>query len=263
MRTLLFLTLCGTALAQPNEPVLSLAVNGSAQSEAFLGSPLVLEFSVLHARTMKTDKGFVAISIAAREGGWPNALEMRITNQSGQEQTWPLVLTTPSSSPLTLDGSNAGELTWVVKPEDTRQIVEGTYELVVTLDSAKGAVTTGWSGRKPSVPVTLRISAEQSPLPDEQAVRKNLLLAQYWALMGDPKQAMAALGKALEIEPGNALALESKGDLLAEAGDEEGALEAYGQALKALYRDNAKPVEPPSELFQKQNALLNKWLNAP
>jgi hypothetical protein len=48
-----------------------------------------------------------------------------------------------------------------------------------------------------------------------------------------------------------------------EAGDEKGAQEACGQTLKALYRGTAKPVEPPSELFRKQNARLNKWLNEP
>jgi predicted negative regulator of RcsB-dependent stress response len=72
---------------------------------------------------------------------------------------------------------------------------------------------------------------------------------------------MAAVAKVLESEPANVSALEAKGDLLAEAGDDEGALAAYSAAIAAGASPGQKATEPPGELIQKHNLVFERWIN--
>jgi predicted negative regulator of RcsB-dependent stress response len=74
---------------------------------------------------------------------------------------------------------------------------------------------------------------------------------------------MAAVVKVLESEPANVNALEAKGDLLGEAGDDEGALAVYSAAIAACANPGQKATEPPRDLIQKHNIAFEKWINRP
>jgi tetratricopeptide (TPR) repeat protein len=257
-----FLCLSAVALAQPNAPLLSLAVNDSAAPEVLQGAPLILELSVHHARAMRAPEEIKPITIDSAEGGWAGAVYLSITDSAGNEASWPFLLATPVSGPLKLDGSTVGELVLLLPPEDAANLASGDYQVLCFIDSSAGGTFSGWSGLAWTPPVRMKVTA-QTALSPEQTTQVNLLLARYQSLAGNPEAALAAVAKVLESDPANVSALEAKGDLLTEAGDDEGALAAYSAAIAACATPGQKTTEPPGGLIHKHNLAFEKWLNRP
>jgi hypothetical protein len=179
-----FLFFSAVALAQPNAPLLSLAVNGSAAPEVMQGAPLILELSVHHARGMRAPEEIKPITLDSAEGGWAGAVYLLIDDSAGNEVRWPFLLATPVSTPLLLDNTGVGELILLLTPEDSAKIAPGDYEVLFVIDSNAGATISGWSGLAWTPPVRVKVTA-RTALSAEQSTQMNLLLSRYHSLVGN------------------------------------------------------------------------------
>jgi hypothetical protein len=127
---------------------------------------------------------------------------------------------------------------------------------------ARQALTSAtWKGSAQSRPVEIQVAPEPQPLFADQQERKSLLLVHLAQLRGDPKQALAQVDALLARQPKSLAGRELKGDLLAESGEIEAALEQYGLALRGHLALRARWGDPPAQLLQKHRVVLMRFLN--
>jgi tetratricopeptide (TPR) repeat protein len=194
--------------------------------------------------------------IAAREGGWANALHVEVANEAGALQAWPLHLASEVAGPLSLDGASGGLLLFTLSPEATGTLAEGAYQVRVRLDTREAGDTATWKGGASAVPVALRVApAPQQPTPVQER-SASFARATYQLALGDAAQAAAEIDALLQRDPSDRIGLLWKGDLLESAGRTDEALAVYEQALEAFWAANPDAEEPPAQLMARRDALL-------
>ena len=72
----------------PAQPMISMSVNGSGDTDAFRGRPLVIEATLLHPDSMRGGTA-APVVLAGPDGAWAGTISIRITSEQGG-QSWPL-----------------------------------------------------------------------------------------------------------------------------------------------------------------------------
>jgi hypothetical protein len=246
------------ALGQTNSPnavlsvkagiVVTPSVNDAAQATVPRGWPLILDVGLLHPELFASNA--LPILISSTNGPWANALEIRVLDAQGQLQTWPLHAIAMTNETLLLTDESGGRIRWWLSPQETAQLTNGTYELVVTLQTTNVARPLAWTGLVKSVPVIITMTNEPATLTEENAEEKQGLMTRYALLEGDPVQARQAVAALLTVYPTNIGGLTMSMYLQRDAGQLVEAWHAAQEALAQVYAENPNPAEPPVELMQ-------------
>src|SRR5689334_15175983 len=128
---LLLMTGCCGLLAQTSlPPAMDIDVNGVASTTIARGWPVIIRTLVI-----SSDGGPVGIGVNG--GPWTQALTLSIADQNGVAQKWAAQLLPPDSDSLSLGGIDTGNALWLIAPEDTQSLPDGTYEIRATLDTTR------------------------------------------------------------------------------------------------------------------------------
>jgi hypothetical protein len=242
---------------EPLQPVFVLSGNDENAPRLFQGWPLLVRAQLVHPQAFAQSAKVDPMLLAAADGPWTGVVHIEVQDAKGTKVTWPWRLATAAKPQLTLDNKMAGYVAWWLTPEQTAAIPPGEYELNGVLDTTSIQATNIWKGTAHSDPVHIKVLPEPKPLGAEHDEQKSLLLAQYARLRGDAKDARAQVDALLNNYPKSIAGLELSGDLLAEAGQVEGALRQYEKALSAFKPLRVRGFEPPRGLLRKhQNALV-------
>ena len=222
-------------------PLLSLSLNDAAALELHRGWPLIVRVSVLHPAAFEPSATPAEPVVIADAGA---ALRVRVTDQAGAEQTWPLHSAAPLPPELRLERDASADTFWWLDGAETAALSDGRYEVVAEL----GAAT--------SPPAAVTLSPEPAPLPPERARQKRLRVLALLLLRGDGAAARAEVDALLREDPDDLAALEVSGDLFAAEGRAAEASDAYSRALHVFFERNPKPPEPPVSLLRKRQAVM-------
>jgi hypothetical protein len=222
-------------------PLLSISLNDAAALDLHRGWPLIVRVSLLHPAAFEPAAAPAeAVVIADAEA----ALRVRVTNQAGEAQSWPLHAAAPLAAELRLERDGSAETFWWLDGAETAALADGRYTLVAELGAAKS----------PAAAVTL--SPEPTPLPPERARQKRLRIVALLLLRGESAAARAEVEALLREDPDDIVALEVSGDLFAAEGRAAEARGAYSRALQVFFARNPKPSEPPVALLRKRQAVM-------
>jgi hypothetical protein len=235
-------------------PLVSLSANDASVLELHRGWPLVLRAAVLHKDAFEPASGESEPLALAGDA----ALRVRVVNEAGTEQSWPLHVATPLPAGLVLARDGSAEAAWWLAGDETAALAEGRYALVAELDTTDAA--SGWQGRAESPAVTLALSVEPTPLPAELARAKRGLALSLLLLRDELGAAGVEVEALLRENPEDLAALEIHADLLAASGREQEALAAYGRALDVFSTRFPDAPEPPAALLAKRHALVTRLL---
>ncbi|MBI4582946.1 MAG: hypothetical protein HY717_02760 [Planctomycetes bacterium] len=241
-------------------PAISLSANGSRHAEAYRGWPIILEASFLHPGVLEKPEDVSPIILAARQGPWPRAIHLEVKTAQGGSLDWSLEPAGAPETTLTLDAKTSGAAAWLVSPETSSRIAEGTYDLTAVLDTSEASLASAWKGKAASVPVTVRLASEPSPLNPALEEYKHRVFADYYGLRGERQKALAEADAWLARFPASIGGLALKAGLLTDAGKLREALALYDQAIEAWSKENPKAQEPPRELLRKRRALRNELM---
>lgn len=239
-------------------PLVSLAINGTAEVDAVRGWPLVAVVGVMHPFAMRP--GVTSPIVLTRQGGtWSEALRLVVTNDRGQVVAWPFSAAAAASPTIALDGQTVGEMVWWLAPEESARLALGAHQVVAVLE-IPAAAEGGWTGRRRTDAVSVRVIDEPNLLSAQQEVEKRQRFTEYHLRRGDRQQAIGEVDKLLARQPKNVWALKTKGDWHAAAGRNREALALYDDALAAFYAEHPGPREPPDELLWEQRAVMTRLL---
>jgi tetratricopeptide (TPR) repeat protein len=224
-----------------DEPLLSLSLNDAAELALHRGWPLIVRVSVLHPAAFEPGAAAAAPVRIAAAGA---ALRVRVANQAGEAQSWPLHPAAPLPAEQSLEPDASADAVFWLDGAETSALADGRYTLVAEL----GAAT--------SPPAAVTLSPEPAPLPPERAREKRLRLLALLLLRGEQAAAQAEVDALLREDPDDLAALEVSGDLLAAQGRTAEARDAYSRALRAFFQRDPKPTEPPVALLRKRQAVL-------
>ena len=245
--------------AQPSVvPVLTLAANSSLDTELVQGWPIIFEVSLVHPDYMNSSVVAQPLTVGEESSPWTGAVTLEAMDAEGKTQSWPLQVASAPESAVSLDNEATSTAYWTLGPDQTVELKEGDYAVTATLDTASFA--SGWQGAVRSASAVLHVRKAPEVLSeDEESLLAQRLAAQA-VVVGDNAGAMSILDELLAKQPNSIGALEFKGNLLAEGGRTEDALQAYSQAIRAFYEKNENPEEPPTMLAHKQRDMMVKLL---
>jgi tetratricopeptide (TPR) repeat protein len=244
---------------QEKAPRLGLMLNQLSEIETYPGWPVLVELAVRHPRLYRREAGEEPLTVASRGASWAAAVTLSVKTSAGRAMTWPLKSMPSKDGPLTLDAERIETLRWWLAGEDTAAITEGDYRIVATLDT-RGVKKTGvWQGRVASEPAVLHFHTEPSPLTEEQAEEKLLLLAAFAQDAGESAKAKEYIDTLLGAQPESLQGLSFKADQLEETGDKEEAMRLYEQAIR-IFNRKYPDAEPPRMLYKNYNRLLSEVL---
>jgi hypothetical protein len=223
-------------------PLLSLSLNDATDLALHRGWPVIVRVSVLHPAAFEPGAAAPApVRIADTA-----ALRVRVANEAGQAQSWPLHPAAPLPAEQSLERDASADALFWLDGAETAALADGRYTLVAEL----GAAT--------SPPAAVTLSPEPAPLPPERAREKRLRLLALLLLRGEQAAARAEVDALLREDPDDLAALEVSGDLLA-AEDRTGeARDAYARALRVFFQREPRPTEPPVELLRKRQAVMQE-----
>jgi len=232
-------------------PLISLSANDAAELELPRGWPLVMRASLLHPAAFDPAAAPTEPIVLAGAGA---ALRLRVADETGAPQPWPLHAAAPPADELRLEPDGSVDAVWWLDGGETAALADGRYTLVAELDTTRAA--TGWQGTAASPPVPLAIAAEPAPLPPERAAEKRRLELTLLLLRGELDAARAAVDALLAERPDDVVALEASGDLAAASGRTQDAFAAYSRALDVFFERSPRPPEPPWALLRKRQAVM-------
>jgi len=242
-----------------NAPVLGLMVNRLGEIDTYQGWPVLVELELRHPKLFLRDRAVESTVIASRGDSWAQAITLVATNSKGQIMDLPFKLKPLAEAALTLNAEKMGSLSWWLAGEDTMTIPEGDYHLIARLDTSGVKKPGIWQGKVSSEPVILHLYKEPSPLNEEQAEEKQLLLAACAKASGDRAKAMGYVETLLAARPESLQGLAFKAGLIEEAGDKMGALKTYEKAI-AIFDRKYPNADPPYELWDEYNRLVAELL---
>jgi tetratricopeptide (TPR) repeat protein len=234
-------------------------VNRLGEIETYQGWPVLVELELRHPKLFQKDKTVESMVIASRGDSWAQAITLIVMNPKDQTMDFPFKLKPLAEASLTLDGEKMGSLSWWLAGEDTLTIPEGDYRIIARLDTSGVKKPGIWQGKVSSEPVILHFYKEPSPLSEEQAEEKQLLLAACAKASGDRAKAMGYVDTLLGARPESLQGLALKAGLIEEAGDKMGALKIYEKAI-AIFGRKYPNADPPYELWDEYNRLAAELL---
>ncbi len=240
-------------------PVLGLMVNRLGEIDTYQGWPLLVELELRHPKLFLRDKTVESMVISSRGDSWAQAITLVVMNSKDQTLDFPFRLKPPAEAALTLDAKNMGSLSWWLAGEDTMTIPEGDYRVIARLDTSGVKKPGIWRGKVSSEAVILHLYKEPSPLNEEQAEEKQLLLAACAKASGDRAKAMGYVDTLLAARPESLQGLALKAGLIEEAGDKMGALKTYEKAI-AIFNRKYPNADASYELWDEYNRLVAELL---
>jgi hypothetical protein len=224
-------------------PEMDLEVNRMANATIARGWPVII-------RTVMISSDGGPVGIGVNGGPWTQALTLTVADQNGVVQKWPVQLLPADSDSLALGAVDTGQAIWVIAPEATQSVPDGTYTIRATLDTTRSAAPGQVAVQAASRPVELVVGQEPDmPSPDDDALKYSSL-ADYALLTGHPDDASAALDTLIERQPDNMMAQFEKAELLEDAGDFETALDMM-QAVLTTTQAKEVPGDPPHTVLQQ------------
>jgi len=242
-----------------NAPRLGLMVNQLSEVDTYPGWPILVELRVWHPRLYREEAKAEIMTIASSGESWAEAISLSVRTSSGKAVKVPLRLVTPREAALTLDDQKTGILGWWLAGEDTAKLTEGDYMLAATLDTESVKKPGVWRGKVDSKTVVFHLKKEPSPLTDEQAEEKLLLLAACAQALGEGDKAKGYVDTLLAAHPESLQGLALKAEQLEAEDDKAGALKTYEKAL-AIFHRKYPDAEPPDELWKAHRRLLSDLL---
>ncbi len=240
-------------------PILGLMVNRLGEIDTYQGWPVLVELELRHPKLLQRDKAVEPFVIASRGDSWTQAISLVVMNSKDQVVDFPFELKPLAEAALTLDTEKMGSLSWWLAGEDSATIPEGDYRVIARLDTSGVKKPGIWQGKVSSGPVILHLSKEPSPLSEEQAEEKQLLLAAFAKGAGDRAKAMEYVDTLLGARPESLQGLALKAGLLEEAGDKMEAMKTYEKAI-AIFNRKYPNADPPYELWDEYNRLVAELL---
>jgi tetratricopeptide (TPR) repeat protein len=240
-------------------PVLGLMVNRLGEIDTYQGWPVLVELELRHPKLFLRDKTVESMVISSRGESWVQAITLVAKNSKDQTIDFPFKLKPLAEAALTLDAEKMGTMSWWLAGEDTLTIPEGDYRVIARLDTTGVKKPGIWRGKVSSEPVIFHLSKEPSPLSEEQAEEKQLLLAACAKALGDRAKAMGYVDALLGTRPESLQGLALKAGLLEEAGDKMAAMKTYEKAITIFGRKYPK-ADPPYELWDEYNRLVTEIL---
>ena len=253
----IFLTVLLTALTAAGQSggnvEIDLSVNGLIAPVTSRGWPMILWAAVVSGDGQP-------VQIGVQSGNWTKALSVKVVDPNGQEVHWTLQQLPASSDQVSLVGAQTANVQWLVAPQDTQAIADGTYEVTVTLDTSTTAATGQFAGSVTSSSALVQVQAEPGSLSAEDETAKLLLFSRYSRLAGKPADALNYVNSALDKHPEMMQAWSDKAILLEAAGDLSGAMAAIQKAqdLWTARFANSSTTPPPSLLDKRMADLLDK-----
>ncbi len=210
------------ARPEHKNPLLNLEVNGKAQEEIVPGDALVIEALLMHPDALR-QRELVPIKINNSNKPWQELVKLKIKNESGAEESWPLESTVADDkeTETTLDAGLVESVAWVVSTESLKP---GVYELWTELMPFKGSA---WREAIASSKTRLTIKAA-----------------------GEVKAQ-----KPVEVDQIVTLA-----DSLEKSGKKKEAFQAYNQAIEKY--ENMGLAEIPEDLMARRNHLMTELVDA-
>jgi len=249
----------GVEVQKENAPVFSLTVNRLGEVNTYQGWPVLVELELRHPRLFQRETAVEYMVIASRGDSWAQAITLIVMNSRDQTVDFPFKLKPLAEASLTLDGEKMGSLIWWLAGEDTIAIPEGDYRVIARLDTSGVKKPGIWQGKVSSEPVILHLYKEPSPLSEDQAEEKQLLLAACAKALGDRTKAIGYVDTLLGARPESLQGLALKAGLLEEAGDKMGALKIYEKAI-AIFNRKYPNADPPYDLWDEYNRLVAELL---
>ena len=230
-------------------------VNRLGKIDTYQGWPVLVELEVKHPKLLLREEKVEPMVVASRGESWTQAISLVVKNSKDQVVDFPFKLKPLAEASLTLDAEKMGSLRWWLAGEDTMTIPEGDYRVIAKLDTSGVKKPDIWRGKVSSEPVVLHLAKEPSPLSEEQAEEKQLLLAAYAKSAGDRAKAMGYADALLGARPESLQGLALKASLLEEGGDKIAAMKTYEKAITIFYRKYPKS-DPPFDLWNEYNRLV-------
>ena len=227
--------------------------------DTYPGWPVLVELSVRHPQLYATQEKVEPLVIASRGDSWAQAVTLTVKDAKDAIVNFSFKPVPLSGATLTLDAEKTGAASWWLAGEDAVGIPEGDYKLTATIDTSDVNKAGMWKGKVVSEPVVLHFKKEPSPLSDELAEEKQLLLSACAQGLGDDAKAGQYLDALLKAQPESIQGVAMKAGWLERAGDKAGAKEAYEKAI-ALFGRKHPHAEPPPELWQNYNRLIHEML---
>jgi len=240
-------------------PILGLMVNRLGEIDTYQGWPVLVELELRHPQLFLKDKAAESMAIASRGDSWAQAITLVAKNSKDQTIEFPFKLKPLTEADLTLDAEKMGFLSWWLAGEDTLTIPEGDYRVIARLDTSGVKKPGIWQGKVSSEPVVLHFYKEPSPLSEEQAEEKQLLLAACAKASGDRAKAREYVDALLAARPESLRGLALKAGLIEEAGDKMEAMKTYEKAI-AIFNRKYPNADPPYELWDEYNRLVAELL---
>jgi tetratricopeptide (TPR) repeat protein len=240
-------------------PVLGLMVNRLGEIDTYQGWPVLVELELRHPKLLLKDETAESMVIASRGDSWVQAITLVALDSKDQTMDLPFKLKPLIEEALTLDKEKMGSLSWWLAGEDTMTIPEGDYRVIARLDTSGVKKPGIWQGKISSQPVILHLSKEPSPLSEEQAEEKQVLLAACAKALGDRAKAREYVDALLAARPESLQGLALKAGLIEEAGDKMEAMKTYEKAIAIFYRKYPN-ADPPYELWDEYNRLVAELL---
>jgi len=241
-------------------PEAGLTLNRQGDEVAtYPGWPVLVELSVGHPQLYSTQEKVEPLVVASRGDSWVQAVTLTVKDAKDAIVNFSFKPVPLGGATLTLDAEKTGDMSWWLAGEDAVGIPEGDYKLAATIDTSDVNKAGIWKGKVVSEPVVLHFKKEPSPLSDELAEEKQLLLSACAQGLGDEAKAGQYLDALLKAQPESIQGVAMKAGWLERAGDKAGAKKAYEKAL-AIFSRKHPDAEPPRELWHHYNRLVDEML---
>ena len=137
-------TLASRLHADDLEPVLTASIDESVSVDLCAGWPLLLEIGMIHPEPFASNAP--PLLIDPGNGPWSDAVAIEVTDPAGNLQNWPWTLFNVTSNQITLDGTNAGQLVYLLAPSDTALLAPTNYTIRALLNTTNSPNTNSWRG---------------------------------------------------------------------------------------------------------------------
>jgi hypothetical protein len=241
-----------------DEPLLTVSVNDAREARQFRGRPLWIAVEVLHPAWALDPTGAPPVVLSSASGQWVRAVTLTVKSEAGVVQSWPLQPPADSPSTIALDGDVTGWVLFWLSLGDSANLAPGRYSVQATLDTT--AAPQGWKGRVQSNPTWVDVVEEPAVLSHDESIEKQVDLIRHHFLLGESAPARSAAEALSAGAPESGVGHYLRAQVLSEAGDDAGALDAASSALGAFYQAQPAPEEPPAEFLQLQGTLTAKLL---
>jgi hypothetical protein len=235
-------------------PIVSATLNGSTEGVLVPGQPGIFEIEITHPDLWEDALEPIRLELGAG-ASWTNALKWSVQDASGSEVVWPLAMLPVTSTSIVLDREYVGQVFLLLSPGASLAIPIGTYAMDFALDTRVGAPGGAWMGMAQAIQLEIRVGAEVGELTASEITRKQIVLAQYYALRGDFVAAQAVVDLLLTTQPRSQDALRAKAEILRLSGKVKDALAVSDIAIGVFAEDFPNSPEPPLDILELHSEL--------